>query len=117
VGYQFDQVAVAPGHARNFLIPQRIAVYAHPQRIHREVVLKILCRYATPANKQLQQERLQGEAAAAIEKRRVADAVLKVPSRCQPHGHCGLIRSFSPPLQRLSSVSLLFERAASAGMR
>ena len=27
VGYQFDQVAVAPGHARNFLIPQRIAVY------------------------------------------------------------------------------------------
>jgi hypothetical protein len=35
-------------------------------------------RYATEANKLVQQQRLQGEAAAAIEKRRAADAVLKV---------------------------------------
>jgi len=61
VGYQYDQVSVAPGHARNFLIPQRIAVYA------------------TEAQKQAVQERLQGEAAATIDKRRTADSVLKVP--------------------------------------
>jgi hypothetical protein len=69
-------------------------------------------RYATEANKQVQRERLQGEEAAAIEKRRAADAVLKVSitSDREPDRVSRVL------LQRLSSVSLVFDRAAAAGL-